>query len=80
MSIFPDLRTIQDTTTSIASANTAFAVNLAQAMVVAAEASLRTASQSTTAAPAGDVLNTLSTLNTMGYTASISGSTLTVTW
>jgi len=79
--IFPDVRVMQDVS-NLVTGNTGigFKTNLAQAMVSAAESTLRTASISTTSAPAGDVLNTLASLNTLGYNATISGSTLTVTW
>lgn len=78
--IFPELRAIQDTTATIANAASNFKTNLLQAMILAVEAGTRTATISTTAAPVGDLLNTISALNTLGYIATISGSTLTVTW
>lgn len=78
--IFPELRAIQNTTDTIASTASNFKTNLLQVMILAVEAGTRVATISTTAAPVGDILNTISALNTLGYVATIGGSTLTVTW
>lgn len=79
--VFTEAGVMQETSQGVA-ASTAIGwrVNMSQAIMAAAESGLRTASQSTTTAPASDILNSIKMLTNLGYGASIAGSTLTVTW
>lgn len=80
LDIFTDPRTVQDFTANFGHSQHAFKYTVNKAIQLAMSTGANKATASTVGQSGPDVRYVLTTLNSMGYTAAILGTTLTVSW